>query len=64
MTLFSFITTMTLFRDLENPRQPGKQMGMLQTYKDVMASSSFWRFLLLIVLLIGVRVVFKHLDAT
>ncbi len=35
-----------------------------QIIKEIAGSSRFWRFLLFIVLLIGVRFIFRHLDAT
>jgi len=36
----------------------------IQIAKEIMAENRFWRFLLFVALLIGVKMVFRHLDAT
>jgi len=42
----------------QRDREPGNILN------EVTSSPAFWRFFLLIVLLLGVRVIFRHLDAT
>eukprot|EP00299_Pterocystis_sp_00344_P010506 c4705_g1_i1.p1 GENE.c4705_g1_i1~~c4705_g1_i1.p1 ORF type:complete len:499 (-),score=76.38 c4705_g1_i1:854-2350(-) len=41
-----------------------KQGSPLQIAREIMAEDRFWRFLLFVALLIGVKMVFRHLDAT
>ncbi|CEM37147.1 unnamed protein product [Vitrella brassicaformis CCMP3155] len=41
-----------------------EQKGLFGAFKDVLNQPSFWRFFLLVVLLLGVRMIYGHLDAT
>uniref|UniRef100_A0A0G4IFI8 Major facilitator superfamily (MFS) profile domain-containing protein n=1 Tax=Chromera velia CCMP2878 TaxID=1169474 RepID=A0A0G4IFI8_9ALVE len=41
-----------------------QRSSLFGAHRSVLLSASFWRFFLLTVLLLGVRVVFRHLDAT
>lgn len=38
--------------------------GPLEVIKEVTSQKSFWKFVCLIILLMGVRIVYRHLDAT
>jgi POT family proton-dependent oligopeptide transporter len=47
------------------PTQKNKKIiGPLQIIKEVAAQKSFWKFVYVIILLMGVRIVYRHLDAT
>jgi MFS family permease len=46
------------------PTTPKKMVGPLTIIKEVSAQKSFWKFVFVILLLMGVRVVYRHLDAT
>jgi POT family proton-dependent oligopeptide transporter len=41
-----------------------KLIGPLTIIKEVTAQKSFWKFVYVIILLMGVRIVYRHLDAT
>jgi MFS family permease len=45
-------------------KQAKKIIGPLQIIKEVGSRNSFWKFVWLIILLMGVRIVYRHLDAT
>jgi MFS family permease len=45
-------------RELQRDHEPGSIIH------EVTASPAFWRFFLLVVLLLGVRIIYRHLDAT
>jgi MFS family permease len=49
-----------------NSPQPTKKkiVGPIAIIKEVTAQKSFWKFLGAIILLMGVRIVYRHLDAT
>lgn len=47
-----------------NSNQKKKIIGPLAIIKEVTSQKSFWKFLYLILLLMGVRIVYRHLDAT
>lgn len=68
MTFISLFVALCLIRESsesenEQPVQRrGGEPGSI--ISEVTASPAFWRFFLLVVLLLGVRVIFRHLDAT
>ncbi|KAF4675516.1 hypothetical protein FOL47_007654 [Perkinsus chesapeaki] len=64
VTALCLIICLIFLRDppAEPTDQPQKAPGQL--FQEVMASEGFWRFLLLVVLLMGVRVIYRHMDAT
>ncbi|CEL95828.1 unnamed protein product [Vitrella brassicaformis CCMP3155] len=80
MTLVSFGISLTCMREVSmSPqglvyRDTGRekatrdtntqQKGPFGAFKDVLNHPSFWRFFLLVVLLLGVRIIYRHLDAT
>lgn len=41
-----------------------QKASALRISKEVCSDTRFWRFFTLIILLVGVRIVFRHLDAT
>jgi dipeptide/tripeptide permease len=47
-----------------NLAQKKKIVGPIAIIKEVTAQKSFWKFLGAIILLMGVRIVYRHLDAT
>jgi POT family proton-dependent oligopeptide transporter len=50
---------------LNNIQINGKKLvGPLTIIKEVTSQKSFWKFLYAIILLMGVRIVYRHLDAT
>jgi len=67
MTFISCFVALVLIRETsederrelqEIEREPGSIIH------EVTASPAFWRFFLLVVLLLGVRIIYRHLDAT
>jgi predicted MFS family arabinose efflux permease len=60
LTLFSLTLTLLFIRD--SPRSSPE--SSIDSFAHVLRSDRFWRFLLLTVLLLGVRTVYRHLDAT
>jgi len=71
LTLLSFTLAFIFLRDVQldesgelvdSPRPPPSANSMLSMYNRVLTCSKFWRFVLLIVLLMGVRIIFRYLD--
>ena len=65
--LLSCISFYLTYRYIQVDRPPTPRQGSetaLDAFKHVLRSSIFWRFVLLAVLLLGVRSVYRHLDAT
>lgn len=63
MTFMSMMLSLFCIRGaLTTPTK--KSSSFLDSYKTVLGSRRFWKFFSFIVILIGVRVIFRHLDAT
>lgn len=42
----------------------GQATNPWEIFKEVASSGRFWRFVVLIALLVGVRLIYRHMDAT
>lgn len=62
LSLVSLIITYKYIIDEDT--SPGKITPSIDSFKEAFRSDAFWRFVLLAVLLLGVRSIFRHLDAT
>lgn len=65
--LLSCISFYLTYRYIQVDRTSSPRQGTetaVDAFKHVLRSSIFWRFVLLAVLLLGVRSVYRHLDAT
>jgi len=66
MTFLSCFVSLVLIREnsedeLRHERRESEPGSIIH---EVTASPAFWRFFLLVVLLLGVRIIYRHLDAT
>jgi len=67
MTFISCFVALVLIR--ETPEDERRELQGIERepgsiIHEVTASPAFWRFFLLVVLLLGVRIIYRHLDAT
>jgi len=71
LTVLSFLLAFLFLRDVQldetgelvdAPRPPQSANSMLSMYNRVLTCHKFWRFVLLILLLLGVRIIFRYLD--
>mmetsp|Transcript_32935 Transcript_32935/g.71897 ORF Transcript_32935/g.71897 Transcript_32935/m.71897 type:complete len:488 (+) Transcript_32935:176-1639(+) len=64
LTLGSFFIAFLVLRDKVDRDEPKVIRSPASIYREVLSQPQFWRFMLLIVLLVGVRFVYRNLDAT
>merc|ERR1719463_439607 len=66
MTFLSCFVSLVLIREQseEERRAERQDREPGSIIHEVTASPAFWRFFLLVVLLLGVRIIYRHLDAT
>ncbi|KAF4729309.1 hypothetical protein FOZ62_026881 [Perkinsus olseni] len=64
VTALCLVICLLFLRDPPSEPNAASEKAPGQLFQEVMASDGFWRFLLLVVLLMGVRVIYRHMDAT
>lgn len=65
MTFISWFIALALIRESsEEERERADRNRPRSVVSEVTTSPAFWRFFLLVVLLLGVRIIYRHLDAT
>merc|ERR1719181_1448210 len=66
MTFLSWFIALALIRESseEDRERDEARQAPRSVISEVTTSPAFWRFFLLVVLLLGVRIIYRHLDAT